>query len=139
MTLDALLARLEGRAVTSVTHGAIADVTPKPAPMLACTPVTSVTVEHDDTAGNATVEPLSDPAREARRQRVLAILAERPGICYAAVVNTPNGDPVILALAIRDKGTCELAIPTAKFDAFKLLALIERHDGSAKNSPLSKF
>ncbi len=48
MALDALLSRLEGRAVTPVTAGAAADVTPKPAPMLACTPVTPVTSENDD-------------------------------------------------------------------------------------------
>ena len=127
MALDALLARLEGRAVTPVTAGAIADVTPKRAPMLACTPVTPVTAENDDTASKATIEPLSDPAMEGRRRRVLAMLAERPGIRYAVVADNPNADPVIVALALRDVGTCELAIPATNYDAFALLALIERH------------
>lgn len=63
MALDALLARFEGRAVTSVTAGATPDVTPKPAPAKACTSVTSVTAQNDDTAGKATGEPLSDQAR----------------------------------------------------------------------------
>jgi hypothetical protein len=39
----------------------------------------------------------------------------------------PLPDPVIVALAIRDVGTCELAIPAANYDAFALPALIERH------------
>jgi len=38
--------------------------------------------------------------------------------------------PVIPALPIRDKGTCELRIPAAKFDAFVLIGLIGRHGGT---------
>ncbi len=75
-------------------------------------------------------DPLPDPAAEVRRQRVLAMLAERPGIKYAVVVDNPDTDPVILALAIRDKGTCELRIHREKFDPFLLLDLIERHGGT---------
>ena len=74
--------------------------------------------------------PLPDLAMEARRQRVLAMLADRPGTRYAMAVHNPDADPVIVALAILDVGTCELAIPAAKFDAFALLALIERHDAT---------
>ena len=66
MALDALLARLEGRAVTPVTADATPDVTPKPAPILACTCVTSVTAENDDTAGKATSEPIDLEAFEER-------------------------------------------------------------------------
>lgn len=80
---------------------------------------------------------LPDPAAEARRQRVLAMLAERPGIRYAVVTDTEaDPDAVILALAIRDAMpdgstvTGELAIPRAKYDPFLLLELIERHGGS---------
>lgn len=128
MALDALLARFEGPAVTSVTADATQDVTRKPAPMLACTPVTSVTAENNDTAGKTTSEPLPDPAMEARRQRVLVGLAQRPGLRYAVLADT-EADPeaVMLALAIRDVGTCELRVPRAKFDPFVLLDLIERH------------
>lgn len=131
MALDALLARLEGRAVTSVTADATPDVTPKPAPILACTPVTSVTAANDDTASKATSEPLSDPATEARRQRVLAMLAERPGIRYAVITDT-QADPgaVILTLATRGRATCELRIPRDKYDPWLLLQMIERHGGT---------
>lgn len=130
MALDALLARFEGRVVTPVTPDAIADVTPKPAPMLVCTPVTPVTAENDDTADKATGEPLPDPAAEARRQRVLAMLAEDPNVRRSAVVDNPDADPVLLTVAIRDVATFELAIPAAKFDPFLLLSLIDRHGGT---------
>lgn len=81
--------------------------------------------------------PLPDPAMEARRQRVLDMLAERPGI-HHAVVTDDQADPeaVILALAIRramqdgSTVTCELRIPREKFDPFLLLDLIERHCGT---------
>lgn len=73
---------------------------------------------------------LPDPAMEARRKRVLDMLAERPGIKYAVVVDSPDTDPVILALAIRGQATCELRIPREKFDPFLLLDLIERHCGT---------
>lgn len=127
MALDALLARLEGRAVTSVTSYAIADVTPKTAPVLLCTPVTPVTAENDDTADKASGERLPDPAAEGRRRRVLAMLADNPNILRAVVVGNPDADPVLVTVGIRDVGTCELAIPAARFDAFKLLDLVERH------------
>ncbi len=76
-------------------------------------------------------DTLSDPAAEARRQRVLELLAANPSARYALVTDT-EGDPeaVILVLAIRGRATCELRIPRAKYDPFLLLALIERHGGT---------
>jgi hypothetical protein len=85
---------------------------------------------------HAEPEPPADPAIEARRQRVLAMLAERAGIRYAVVVDDPDADPVRLMLAIRraapDGSTvsAELAIPRAKYDAALLLDLIARHGGA---------
>lgn len=76
------------------------------------------------------VEPQPDPATEARRQRVLAMLGEQPGIKYAVVVDDPDTDPVILALAIRDRATCELRIPRDRYDGVLLLDLIDRHGGT---------
>ena len=80
-----------------------------------------------ETFDKATGEPLSDPAMEARRQRVLAMLAKHPETRYAVVVVNPDTDPVLLTLAIRGQATCELRIPRAKYDPFLLLDLIERH------------
>lgn len=70
-------------------------------------------------------DPLPDPAAEARRQRVLAMLAADP-MLRLAVVCDGEGDPVPVAVALRDKGTCEVLIPAARFDPFALLALVER-------------
>ena len=70
----------------------------------------------------------ADPFRaEARRQRV-RMLADNPAIRYAITTDT-EADPeaVILTLVIRDKATCELQIPRAKYDPFLLLHLIARH------------
>lgn len=82
---------------------------------------------------DAVNDPLPDPAVEARRQRVLAILAERPGIRYAVLMDNPDTESVILALAIRGAMkdgsivTCALRIPREKFDPFRLVDLIGRH------------
>ena len=136
MSLKALLASLESRAVTPVTADVRPSVTPKPAPVLACTSVTPVTSENDDTASSATSEPLPDPAVEIRRQRVLAMLAERQGIHYAVVVDNPDTDTVAVAVGIRDVMqdrtivTCEVHIPSGKYDPFLLFDLIERHTGT---------
>jgi hypothetical protein len=72
------------------------------------------------------IEALPDPAAEARRQRVLALLAADPAR-RMAVVCDGEGDPVPVAVGIRDKGTCEVRIPAERFDSFALLELIERH------------
>lgn len=88
-----------------------------------------VRIETERAAGKATAEPLlPDPAAEARRQRVLAMLADRQSVRYAVLTDT-RADPeaVLLTLAIRGVGTCELRIPREKHDPFRLLDLIDRH------------
>jgi len=75
-------------------------------------------------------DPLPDPAAESRRQRVLAMLAERPGVRYAVVVDDPDTDPVRLMVGIRDVATFEVEIPKSKYDPVLLLDLIERHGGT---------
>lgn len=74
-------------------------------------------------------DPLPHAAAEARRQRVLAKLAENPALRIAVVCDA-EGDPVPVAVAIRDKGTVEVHIPAARFDPFALLELVERHGGT---------
>ena len=75
--------------------------------------------------------PLPDATAEARRQLVLAKLAERPGSRYAAIADPEaNPDAVTLTLAIRGVATCELRIPRKKYDPFLLLKLVERHGGT---------
>ena len=73
--------------------------------------------------------PFLDPSAEARRQRVLAKLAGNPALRIAVVCDA-EGDPVPVAVGIRDKGTCEVHIPAARFYPFALLDLVERHGGT---------
>ncbi len=76
-----------------------------------------------------TVTP--DPAAEARRQRVLAMLRESPTITYAAVTDTDsNPDSVIVALAIRGRVSCELLVPRAKWDGVLFIDLLDKHCGT---------
>ncbi len=78
-------------------------------------------------------DTLPDPAAEARRKRVLAMLAERPGIRYAVLTDS-QADPAAVILAIAIRGaltnggtvTCELEIPRTKYDGVLLLDLLER-------------
>ena len=77
------------------------------------------------------MDRLSDPAAEARRQRVLAMLDANPGSRYAVVTDSETDpDAVILALAIRGRATCELRIARDRYDPFLLFDLIERHSGT---------
>jgi hypothetical protein len=68
---------------------------------------------------------------EARRQRVLGMLADHPEARYAFVTDM-QADPeaVIVALAIRGRATCELRIPRERYDGTLLLDLIEKHGGA---------
>jgi hypothetical protein len=71
-------------------------------------------------------DPLPDPAMEARRQRVLAMLAQNPRIKRAIITDTEaDPDNVIVTIGIRDGATCDLAIPKTRYDAFLLLKVIE--------------
>jgi hypothetical protein len=54
------------------------------------------------------------------------MLADNPALRLAVVCDGYR-DPVPVALAIRDKGTCEVLIPAVRFDPFDLLDLVERH------------
>lgn len=76
-------------------------------------------------------DPLPDPSANARRQRVLAMLAERPGIrCAVLTDDQADPDAVILAIAIRGVATCEVRVPREKYQPFLLLDLIERYGGT---------
>ncbi len=80
-------------------------------------------------------EPPSD--RERRRQAVLDMLAGNSALRYAWLVepepaldNGENG-AVIVALAIRGVGSCELSIERERYDPFRLLELIAAGDPGA--------
>lgn len=67
----------------------------------------------------------NDSARETRRQKVIAMLTEDPGIRYAHLVEDPDTDPVIVTMGIRGVATFELEIPKGKFDPFAFLQFVE--------------
>lgn len=74
-------------------------------------------------------ETLQNRQREARRQKAIAMLEAAPDIKRAIYTDT-DSDPhnVILAIAVRAcQQTCEMLIPKAKYDPWKLLELVERH------------
>jgi hypothetical protein len=85
-------------------------------------------ITHASVTGSIESDASLDPAAEARRQKVLAMLRENPGITYALVTDIES-DPhaVIVALAIRGRAACELLIPRDRYDGVLLLNLIERH------------
>src|SRR5436190_1165907 len=74
-------------------------------------------------------ELASDPDGNSRRDRALAQLTMNPAL-HLAVVCDGEGDPMPVAVAIRDKGTCEIEIPAARFDPFALIELVRQHGGS---------
>ena len=74
-------------------------------------------------------EILTELQREARRQKVIAMLEAVPDTQRAIYADT-DSDPhnVILTVAVRAcQQTCEMLIPKAKYDPWRLLELIERH------------
>ena len=77
---------------------------------------------------NKASAPLS-PSSEGRRQKVLAMLA-RDGGQYAILVEDPNTDPVVMALATPD-GTCEVLIPRDRYDPFEVLAVVDEWEREA--------
>ena len=65
---------------------------------------------------------------EVRRQQLLSMLADNPQLRLAVIVYDSDGDPVRLAIAIREKGSCEVMIPKVNFEPFVLLELIDKHN-----------
>ena len=78
-------------------------------------------------------EILTELQREARaewrRQKVIAMLEAAPETKRAVFADdTSDPDNVILTVAVRScQQTCELLIPKATYDPWRLLELIERH------------
>ena len=134
MGLEALLAKLESHAaVTPGTPRCADGVPPRPAPGKACTPGTPGTPRNDNAGSNARVlaatDALPNVGMEARRQRVVEILAANPGFRYAVVTDT-NADPgvVVVRIGIRDVGSGEIVIVQARYDGLELLKSLEAQD-----------
>ncbi len=118
MSLDAALRRFRGESVPPVPPVIFPGGTPETPCLLTVPPVPPVPLENDQT----------ETLRENRRQKVIAMLEAAPDTQRAIYADTDSDpDNVILAVAIRDKATCELLIPKAKYDPWLLLELIKRH------------
>ncbi len=65
---------------------------------------------------------------DERIEKMIDKLADDPGLIYAMQTHDDvEPDAVILTLAIRGKGACELRIPKSRYDGIELLELIEKH------------
>ncbi|MGH8729783.1 MAG: hypothetical protein ACREV9_16875 [Burkholderiales bacterium] len=67
-------------------------------------------------------------AADERRKKVLDMLDASRGLRYALVsCAASNRNDMLLSLAIRELGTCELAIPRTKYNAFKVLEIVSMY------------
>lgn len=76
------------------------------------------------------IELQREAQAEWRRQKVIAMLEAAPGT-QRAIYSDNDSDPynVILTVAVRScQQTCEMLIPKTKYDPWRLLELIERHE-----------
>jgi hypothetical protein len=96
-------------------------------------PADNLPPELVQTIRQSKAEILTELQKEARtewrRQKVIAMLEKSPDTKRAIYTDT-DSDPhnVILTVAVRAcQQTCELLIPKAKYDPWRLLELIERH------------
>lgn len=71
-------------------------------------------------------DKLPQPGLSDRRRTVLDMLEADPAVNYAWTCADDGADPVRLTLAVRGRGTCELAIPRERFDALGLPMLIDK-------------
>ena len=70
---------------------------------------------------------IAELKRERRRQKVLKMLDDRPGIQRAFLTDTESDpDNVIITMAIRDQYSFEMHVPKDKYCPFLMLELIER-------------
>ena len=72
-------------------------------------------------------DALADPGMEKRHQHVLKMLREHPEIERAWTSNG-NLDPVRVALAVRNIGTCELTIAVDRWDPFEFTRLMDQSE-----------
>lgn len=96
-------------------------------------PADNLPPELVQTIRQSKAEILTELQKEARsewrRQKVIKMLDAAPGTQRAIYTDT-DSDPhnVILTVAVRAcQQTCEMLIPKAKYDPWKLLELVERH------------
>jgi hypothetical protein len=76
-------------------------------------------------------EILAELKRDGKRQKVIAMLHENEHANRAICAEPESdGSSVIMTLALRNLGTCELAIPSARYDPWRLLELVDQYGGN---------
>lgn len=120
MNLSELIRKRE---VATVTVATVATVTPIYPPSVAT--VASVNVANTKVVK---LETLKDRQREASRQRAISLMNASPDVPRGIFIDDEiDPDNVIVFVASRFyQQTCELLIPKAKYDAWRMLELIER-------------
>jgi hypothetical protein len=121
MKLSELIRKNENATVTVATH---ATDTPIHPPSVATVASVNVAI-----GTNGKPETIQDRQREARRQKVIAMLEAAPGTRYAVLVTDTSTDPVVVAVGIREIATFEMEIPHKYYDGMALLELIEKQSG----------
>ena len=70
---------------------------------------------------------LAEVKREERRNKVKAMLDEKPETQRAFITDTSTDpDSVILTMAIRDQYSFEMKIPKNKYDVFAMIELLNK-------------
>ena len=74
--------------------------------------------------------------RRKRFESVLDMMAEDDQLrkYYWATDDKAHPEFVILTLAIRDVGSCEMSIPKEKYDPFLLMEILDRHKSGGADS-----
>ena len=76
------------------------------------------------------IVPILEVQREARRQKVLAMLEAAPEINRAIYPDTESDkENVILAIAVRHVATFEMLVPKASYDPWQLMQLMNSAKG----------
>jgi hypothetical protein len=84
-------------------------------------------------AANEPTRPATpaDPEGHAEAERIARVasrLKTNPALRYAVDTHADiDGEEVILSVAIRGKGACEVRIPKSRYDGFRVLEAIEKH------------
>lgn len=136
MKLFELIRKKDVATVTVATHATVNPINPPSVATVASVNVANNETESDELSflhipknGDAPnrAATLQNQQQEARREKAIAVLEAAPetlrGI-YADTTSDPHN--VIVAVAIRHLATCEMTIPKATYNPWRLLELIER-------------
>ena len=99
--------------------------------------VASETMERLKEQKAAVMAELAAPSDvKARRERLYQMMDEDDAERIYYWITDTDSDPhyVILAMGIKDVGTCEMRIPKEKYDPFLLMEILDKHQAGGTNS-----